>query len=368
MKPPYHHQTKFRIENPTKQRKAFRIRFIEPGSGWRTLRLPEIDKANELMLEGTVSPAYTKTKLKAIMATQYALRDKYRPKPPTMSENLKILEAMWTERYNRRKLRTMKRPKSARQDLERAVEAAGPHPLDTCSLDDLADHLDATLGDRPEIHRRRITWINSILLWLGRKTIPSLSQMGRKKVTYLSEDEFRRVIEDIKNPAFRLLCEIGFYTGMRLGEIFYLQPRHVREDHLWVEKQMLAERDAAGHYKIGSTKTNVERVVLLVEAVRTQVVAWAAIPLEEREKWRNHGLSKAVQKASRAAFPTDKTKHCHFHALRHSNAIWLLQRGASMHEVAQHLGNHFQVTERYYSGFELKKESISRLKKMLDAG
>lgn len=365
-KPPYHPDTYFRIENPNSQRKTFRIRYKEPDGKWITLKLPEIDTANQLMLAGTVSPAYTKTKLKAIMAAQYNLRDKFRPKPPVMSENTKILEAMWAEKYNRRKLRTLRHPQAARKDLELAIIAAGLHPLDTCDLDDLADHLDSTLGHTPKIHRRRITWINSILLWLGRKVLPSLSNVGRDVVTYLSEDEFYRVLARIDRPEYKLVCTIAFYTGLRMGEIFYVQPRHIRQDHIWVEKQMLLRRGPDGHYLIGPTKTTVERAVLLVEAARPHLEEWSKIPLKDREKWRNIGISKALQQACKDEFPTDKAKHCHVHALRHSNAIWLLQKGASMHEVAQHLGNHFQVTERYYAGFELKKESISRLKKMVD--
>jgi hypothetical protein len=44
----------------------------------------------------------------------------------------------------------------------------------------------------------------------------------------------------------------------------------------------------------------------------------------------------------------------------------LLQSGATIAEVAQQIGDGVEVCYRHYTGFELKKESIERFKRLVD--
>jgi integrase len=369
----YHPKTRFRIEY-LKPRGVFRIRYQSPDKlgnegKWKTVSCAEIDRANEFLLKGISDPPHTKAKLKKVLEALYTLRDREKKKPEFTAGNRALVKEIWEKKYNARRKRGMKRPLKSKEDLERAVEAVGLRPLDTCDLDELADHLDASLGHNPSLHARRITWINSILKWLGRPTIPTLRRGHRPPVTYLTEPEFKKVLLTFKDPIDRLLLTIAFYTGMRLGEIFHIQPQHLAKDFFRVEGQMTNVKLPNGHFKIDSTKTGAERVGVLVKAVSKALTEWAEIPLHEREKHRRRAeaLSKKLHRRCAKLFPGQPTKECNFHALRHSNAIWLLSKGVSMYEVAQHLGNKHEVTERYYSGFELKKESISRLRKMIDA-
>lgn len=84
--PDYHLETTLRIEPPRGKSRSFRIRYISPDTEnkWTLLRLPEIDPANQLFIDGTVSAEHTNDKLKLILAAQYAHRDrkKKRPKIP----------------------------------------------------------------------------------------------------------------------------------------------------------------------------------------------------------------------------------------------------------------------------------------------
>lgn len=369
--PKYHPKTEFRIEPPSGKLKSYRIRYksLDTENKWVQIQDPRITLANDQMKAGEVSPDHTKDKLKGILAELYVARDKTKKIPPFMKENLALVERMWAEKYTTRKKRRMKRPEKSRSDLMRAAEAAGKYPLDTCSIEALEEHLDATLGDKPNIHNRRITWINSILQWLGREKLEALDRKDRPRVKYLTEKEFDKILPLLPDDTCRLLASVAFYTGLRLGEIYYVLPAAIRSGHIVVEQQMtdipqaVTEDDPLG-YKITSTKTEAIRDAFLAPQAKADLRKWAAIPLIERAKHRTRSYAPIIKRACLKAFPTDPTKHLNFHALRHCNAIWMLQKGATMYEVAQHLGNHYTVTERYYSGFELKKESLDRLKQL----
>ncbi|SME95322.1 tyrosine-type recombinase/integrase [Pseudobacteriovorax antillogorgiicola] len=365
----YHLKTEFRIESPHGTT-GFRIRYKSPDTDnrWKTLSLPEIKLANQLYRDGTVDHEHTKEKLKEILKQQYAIRDKKKKKAPFMTKNIQLVEKLWEDKYTRRRKRNMKRPDESYRDLILAAEAAGMHPLDTCDLEDLEDYLEESLSDDPKKLRRRITWLNSILMWLGRPKISQNHLRIREKVRYLNEDEFKTMLVNIPKEDDRLLARIAFYTGLRLGEIFYLERHHIhRNNVLEVDGQMSDEQHGDGSFKMTSTKTGTSRDIFYPDIIEDDLRKWAAIPFEDRYKIRLRTFARVIRKACETTFGDgDKIKLLNFHCLRHCHAIWLLHKGASIHEVAQQLGNHYEVTYRYYSGFELKKESVERLKRLVD--
>ncbi|MDQ3232596.1 MAG: tyrosine-type recombinase/integrase [Pseudobdellovibrionaceae bacterium] len=365
--PDYHLETKIRIEPPTGKGTAFRIRYKSPDTNdkWTILKLPEIELANNLLKDGTVSREHTHEKLTLILAAQYAHRDRKKKKAPFMTKNLELVEKMWEEKYNRRRLRKMKRPDDAKYQLVKAAEACGLHPLDTCDLETLADYLDLTLGDNQNRLQRRITWINSILQWLGRNKLQTVDRT-RSKVKYLNETEFKQICAYIKDPTTLTLAKIAFYTGARIGEIFFIQPRHLQGNVLFLELQMTDVKLPDGTYKEDTLKSGYSRDIFLYEGVQAELEEWSKVPFADRYKIREKSFCKAITRACKKAFgETDPIKLLNFHALRHCHAIWLLQASATITEVAQQLGNSPDVCYRYYSGFELKKESVERLKSLV---
>jgi integrase len=349
------------ITAPAGRNIYFRFRYREgPGDPWKPLSLDEIDIANQLYRSGACSIDMTMAKLKDIRTRLYKLRAK--PIHNYISTNLQILNKLWETVYTARKKRNMKRPECSWHDYIAAIDAAGDLPLDTCDLRELEECLDEKLGEKPNIHARRIIWINSILLFLGRDKIAPLRRKHRLGVTYVNESEFLLMVSKVEDVIVAGIMRIAFYTGLRLGEIFALESRHVREDRLIVESQMC---DKYRGYSVTSTKTDASRDALLPPIVREQVLQWVGLPKAEKLKVRDIQFSKVVGRLCETLWPGDVEKQLNFHALRHSNAIWLLQKGATIHEVAQHLGNRVEITERYYAGFVLRKESLERLKGLL---
>lgn len=368
--PDYHLKTEFRIEHPSGRSTGFRIRYRSPDTAnkWTKLSLPEITKANKLLNDKTspVSLEHTFEKLKPILAAQYVHRDRKKKKAAFMSENLKLVEAMWKDKYNRRRLRSLKQPGDSKYELMKAAEACGMFPLDTCDLEELADYLDANLGKFHNRLARRILWINSILQWLGRNKLQAVKRK-QGKVCYFNEDEFKLVCDEIRdNDQLLLLMRIAFYTGARLGEIFYIQERHIRGDTCLLELQMLTDLEPDGTFKEGTLKNGLSRDVFIVGKVKEDLLEWARTPFHARYVIRKDSFSRMVYKVCVSAFgEADPIKLLNFHDLRHCCAIWLLQAGATITEVAQQLGNSPDVCYRYYSGFELKKESVERLKRLV---
>lgn len=371
--PNYHPKTELRIEAPSGRARSYRIRYCSPDTNnrWVILKLPEIDIANQLLKNKTVSDEHTFEKFKVILAAQYAHRDRRKKKAPFMSKNIELVDAMWKDKYNRRRLRSLKRPTDSKYQLIKAAEACGMHPLDVCDLDELADYLDSTLGDDQNRLQRRITWINSILQWLGRNKLQTVNRK-RLAVKYLNENEFVQMIQHIKNPTTARLAKIAFYTGARLGEIFFIQLRHLKQNRLHLELQMTDDKkekpDSDGIFKIDTLKNGQDRHIVLYDGIVDELKLWAAVPLLEREPIRLKSFCKEITRACAKAFgEADPIKLLTFHDLRHCHAIWLLQAEATLIEVAQQLGNTPDTCYRYYSGFELKKESVDRLSLLLAA-
>lgn len=365
--PNYHLQTEFRLEPPLGRSKSYRLRYKSPDTDnkWVALDHPDIDAANKLLKADPSLLAHTFDKLKIILDAQYVHRDRRKKKAVFMEKNLELVEAMWKDKYNRRKLRNMKRPERSKLDLLSAAEACGMHPLDTCDLDELADYLDKNLGATPNRLARRITWINSILQWLGRNKLQAVTRVGAK-VCYLNEVEFKAVADRLKNPTTKRLARIAFYTGARIGEIFFIQERHIKGDTLLLELQMTDILLNDDSFKESTLKNGHSREVFLHESIKKDLLVWAKTPMAERYKIRKKAFSKLIYRACVAEFTTaDPVKLLSFHDLRHSHAIWLIQAGATITETAQQLGNSPEVCYKYYSGHELKKESVERLKRLM---
>lgn len=121
-----------------------------------------------------------------------------------------------------------------------------------------------------------------------------------------------------------------------------------------------------GTFKEDTLKNGLEREIFLHEEVREDVIAWSKIPMKERYKIRLKAFARVIQGACREVFEEDDPiRILSFRDLRHCCAIYLLQTGATMTEVAQQLGNSPDVCYRYYAGFELKKESVDRLQRLV---
>lgn len=181
------------------------------------------------------------------------------------------------------------------------------------------------------------------------------------KVSYLTEEEFRKVLLIVPTEIERALFELCFYSGLRIGEAYGLTPASLLPNGtLRVSGQL----DRDGVFR--ATKTKKPRIAYLFPQGLPAFEKWVTASKEERALFdRNDASRDHMKKYCRLAFPDDSTKHLTFHALRHCYAINLLSKGVSMSLVAQSLGNTLSVCEQHYVGFELTTDSVQAIKSIV---
>src|SRR6266566_2059828 len=125
------------------------------------------------------------------------------------------------------------------------------------------------------------------------------------EITFLTQDEVRRLFAVISGKRDRALFQLAYHHGLRASEVSLLQ-----RDDLRCLRAYLRTRDDDSPYLFISTR---------------------GIPLERRSYW------DLMQKYSQgAAIPKPKRR---FHALRHAIAVHLLDAGADVAFVQDRLGH-----------------------------
>jgi integrase len=118
----------------------------------------------------------------------------------------------------------------------------------------------------------------------------------------------------------RALIRLGFYTGMRLGEIFAAEPDHAR-----------------GLMKLPDTKNGEPR--------------WIPVPGRARAAMRLLPFTltrSTLEKRWRSVRGAVQLDHLHFHDLRHSTASEMVNAGVDLYTIGKVLGHKSpQSTQRY---------------------
>lgn len=152
------------------------------------------------------------------------------------------------------------------------------------------------------------------------------------KVKYCEFNDIRKLLAEIDSPRDRAIFTVGFFRALRASE---------------VGKLRLADyRKASGRLMVNRVKGSLSAEFPLLRVERKALDAWLRVrepgpgPLFPS---RNHRpisqqmldvLTKRYAKA--AGWPREKA---HWHTLRHSCAMWLLEAGRGLEEVQDWLGH-----------------------------
>lgn len=277
-------------------------------------------------------------------------------------DNYQILDDFFSTRYRNR--RTKDRT-GAYHDFRRAVDAVGMLPLRTVTVSTLQDEL-ARLPVKRQ--RRVISRLNSIFKFLQRFDMDiHMPKKPQTKVRHLTEKEWLLVQKKLRGPHERILCQLAFSSGCRLGEIFALEEDDYRNGVLSVSKQLLVPKraQARGVPLIQPTKNERDRRLIALPDFDRAFTEWLALSYEERLKLRTKNMARVIKSACEEVFPNKPNKHVVFHDLRHSYAIALLDKGVPMKRVAECLGDSVVVCEEHYAGFDLSDESVLSLRRLI---
>jgi len=354
-----------RLCKPRHKHKTFRIQIQDHTNlkKWKTLRLERLDKINKSYRSGTTSFDGAVDKCKRLIQQLYKERARVRPALVFHNTNNKILQQYWESKYPLRQKRKMAAPEAAYNDLKAAINSCGNIPLDSCSYEELQDAIDEKYEDNPNKQRRIVGRLNSLLKFVDRPFVLDRYDPKRHPVKYLSLNEFKALYPALlyrDSVVFQLLCCLGIYSGLRVGEIFALRKEDVKRDHVSVTEQVTRKR------KRTDTKNKKHRKAFTIPEGRHYFEEWFNTSEEERNELRNKKHSELLKTRCAKIWPDRRDKHIYFHCLRHSYAIVLASRGASMTYIAQCLGNSIQVCEQYYVGFMLVDESLENLGRLFE--
>jgi integrase len=171
----------------------------------------------------------------------------------------------------------------------------------------------------------------------------SMASVPRQTPTFVSPQDFQRLLEGIQEKWLRDVVVFAVLTGMRRGEILNLRWLDVD----LVRRVLHIETRPGFHSKQGKRRTiplNKTALVLL-HSRRGKSASEFVFTLNDRQifgDWVTHLFKRYVRKVG---LDNDRLR---FHSLRHTFASWLVQGGATLYEVQKLLGHSSpRVTEIY---------------------
>ena len=121
-------------------------------------------------------------------------------------------------------------------DFRRAIEALGDKSLQSSSQFVLEKEIKKQF--KGEKQRRIVSRLNQILKFLKRDITLRKDRPEKRKVQYLTVDEFKKVLACIEDPYLKTLCEVCFESGMRVGEAFGVEKTGISKNYVRVHQQL----------------------------------------------------------------------------------------------------------------------------------
>jgi len=195
-------------------------------------------------------------------------------------------------------------------------------------------------------------------------TLPRIEEKQQERI-HLTHDEINLIYSEFKKSEYKVVFEIGYHTGMRIGEVLALQWSYVdlKKGEIRVEKSL--SYIEKGEYELTSPKSK--------SSIRTIKIGKKLIKLlkEKRNnqiedkfkygRFYNQNDFVCTRKggeqlvlATIKSFCTKIKKNYNinfsFHKIRHTHATMLIEAGANIKDVQARLGhNQISVTMDTYA-------------------
>jgi integrase len=353
-------RVRFTVKVPKGIRKTFAIvKDVKYADGRRqqlTIEDESLTALNRNLLAGLIGPADAEIQLRQVikprLERQAGIQDKQDLEQTVSEQNLAVFRNFWAFLT---KERNLKNPISSRNDLLAAIKAIEPLSLTTSTRDEFKASLDV-LSDKK--FRRRAIRLNQLLDFLGREITLPLKKIEQESVHYIEWEELQQILPELPHDESRILAQVLFCTGVRIGEAFKLTVRSKKPNNsIWVEKQLTYD------FEVRGLKNGKSHFTVLLPQGLDAYTAWCAVPEDMRRKLRNT-FSHQLLNASRKVFP-DKERHISAHDLRHSYAIYLLGRRATVTEIASLLGDTEATVRRHYTGWVMNDRMVDNVNQLL---
>lgn len=345
------------IRKPTGRRKSFKVirRNTPPGRGEVTLSDKRIDSINHLLHSGKLSFDQCYERLEMLVETMYREAGVVYYRIVSTATNRDLLNRFWDEEYKHRRLRS---PMAMYHDYRRAVECLGDVCLGSATEREIMTAISKRCGNDSVMQRRVTSRLSTLLKYCKREIKLTKDKIEPPEPQFLTEAEMRQVLPYLPDRAHRILVQMAFATGCRIGELFHLEQHHWRPSG---EIEVVKQRYADG--TTGPLKNRRPRRTLFLDD-KELFDAWVDIKDSFPKRIRNT-ISKTFRTACRKAFD-NPSKHMPFKDLRHSYAVHLSQAGVSVGLVANCLGNTEHVCETYYKSHKLTEETVRTVRMILE--
>ena len=345
------------MKRPGKTRKTFSLvkytlitRSKQQYIALTTDELELVATVNQLFASGAINVTEAEVRLNKFI-TEYKRKASTQSnafQSATMSDyNRKILNKFWKTKYETRELVDAA---SARNDFNRAVNSLGVVPVDASSA--VIKHALAALTTTKV--KRVYARLNEIRTFIGVAERLVTNRTEVHTIEYITMPELKRILVNVARPDLRAAIATLFATGLRLGESLALTEKDLVHGHLNIVKQV--KRDG----EVATPKRNKSGKVIIIEELKPYVLEF--LKLKDKPKMR-----ESIQKTIVETCRTVLKRHVHTHDLRHSHAIYLLSKGASLTLISLQLRNRIEVCQKYYSGFAHTDDTLLMLKTIAGA-
>lgn len=246
------------------------------------------------------------------------------------TSNEKLLQKYFTEKIASRKTKKTSKD-SLEYSLRRGLTAIGELSIVSTDISDLQKAIDA--ADPDQRQRQLVTYLNSMLHWLGRKDKLQPQMKEARDVKFIPLNQLGKVIERLPSRAWQVAVIIAVNSGLRIGELFALDARSLMAKGFKVDFQI--ERDGSrSRPKRGKRRT----VAVFTEAIEL-FEEWLDVKDQITQEERNYA-ARILRRACMAAYPKNPEWHLRFHDLRHSYAIAACDKGMTLEWLAKQWSAH----------------------------
>lgn len=159
---------------------------------------------------------------------------------------------------------------------------------------------------------------------------------------FLTQEETKRFLVEIKNNKQRLLVSLAYGAGLRVSEVISLQVKHLSL--------------SAGYGWVRDGKGGKDRMFLIPEKLKQDISFWIQEQQLQPDNWlflgyknQHYSDSSVRMIVERARRKAGIQKNITPHSLRHSFATHLLENGSSLLEVKELLGHSRIETTMVYT-------------------
>jgi site-specific recombinase XerD len=194
-------------------------------------------------------------------------------------------------------------------------------------------------GSTLNVYHMSIRFLLEDVLRKNMKLNIKYSKRPSRLPEFLTKEEVKKLIENIKNPKHKIMISLLYSAGLRVSELLNLKVG----DFNLKEKYGFVRQGKGNKDRIFIISSKLERVLIqLIAGIDKEKYVFEN---NSRERYSTRTIQEIIKNACKRA---GILKKVHPHTLRHSFATHLIENGSSLNEVQALLGHKSPETSMIY--------------------